>query len=833
VTPAPEYRFGAFALRPATRELLANGQPQRLGERAFDILLALVQVGGEPVSRETLFDRAWPGRAVLDDNLKVQVMALRRALGAEVVLTVPGRGYRLGLPVQAGGADAAPAVQATAAAPTAATLFGREALLDQLGTLLAQERLVSLVGPGGMGKTRLALAAVERCARTAFGDGHAWVELAPLADARMLPSTVARALALPPGAGEAAITAALRPLRLLLVLDNAEHLRDAVATWTAAVLAAAPQVTVLVTSQEPLQLAAERVLRVEGLATPGDDTAAAVNASAAGALFLARARAVDDRFVLDETNAAAVAEICRRLDGIPLALELAAARVPLLGAAGVAQRLGEALALLTRGARDAPARQQTLRAALQWSHALIDAPQKAVFRRLGVFAGGFELASAERVAAFGGLDDWGVLDQLEALLAKSLLQVDPGAGTRRFRLLEAARQFALERLQDAGEAATARRRHAEALLAIFEVANERLNATPTLPWLHALQPELPNLRAALEWALGVDGDLGLAIRLCGASGVFWALVGLDAESGPIMRRLERHVDERVPLFDRARFWLAVVQRNSDPSYSPAELLQAAERAVALAREGGFALLLYRALGLWLPLAHRMGVAVDVAATAAEMRSLEGADWSPLQRRARRATEAFAAFVAGDWPQVAEAARREAALMREAGDLYRAWFAAHRLALAETALGRPGQAVAAMRQAVDEIRAAGLLRHCWQQVAMLSVTMIEAGGAPAETVHEVVRLLRGAGAVSWMGSHLAEWLVQQRQAADAARFMGWLARRRAERGERPDGHAQQALQRAEAGLQALASAEQIAAWRAEGETWLDDDAALALLAVPAR
>ena len=642
---------------------------------------------------------------------------------------MPGRGYRLGLPVHSG---AQPLAAPPARAPAAA-LFGREGLLEELGRQLAQRRLVSLVGPGGIGKTRLARAALEREAAAAFGDGHALVELAPLADARRLASTVARALALPPGANETAVVAALRPLRLLLVLDNAEHLRDAVASLVETLLAGAPQLTVLVTSQEPLQLAAEHVLRVEGLATPHDDTPAAVAASAAGALFVARVQAADPGFVLDATHAAAVAEVCRRLDGIPLALELAAARVPLLGPAGVLERLGEALALLTRGMRGAPARQQTLRAALQWSHALLDAPQKAVFRRLAVFAGGFEPGSAEAVAAFGGLDSWAVLEQLEALLAKSFVVIEPGPGPRRLRLLETARQFALERLQDAGEAATARRRHAEATLAIFELATERLNATPTLPWLQALQPELPNLRAALEWALGADGDEGLAIRLCGGSGVFWALVGLDAESGPIMRRLEPHVDERVPLFDRARFWLAVVQRNSDASYSPAELLQAADRAVALAREGGFGLLLYRALGLWLPLAHRMGVTVDVAATAAEMRALEGADWTPLQRRSRRATEAFAAFLAGDWPRVAEAARREVALMREAGDLYRAWFATHRLALAETALGRPAQAVAAMRQAVDEIRAAGLLRHCWQQVAMLSVTLIEAGDAPAETV----------------------------------------------------------------------------------------------------
>ncbi len=827
MSPSSEFRFGKFALRPASRELLLAGQPLRLGERAFDILLALLEAAGEPVSREALFNRAWPGRAVLDDNLKVQVMALRRALGAEAVVTVPGRGYRLGLPIEpATAATAAPAVAG------AATLFGREALLDRLGGLLARERLVSLVGPGGIGKTRLAMATLAAPGHARFADGHALVELASVADARMLPSTLARALALPHGAGEEAIVAALQPLQLLLVLDNAEHLREAVASLVAAVLAGAPRVVVLVTSQEPLQLAAEVLLRVDGLATPPGNDPAEVAASAAGALFVARAQAADSGFVLDAANAPAVAEVCRRLDGIPLALELAAARVPLLGAAGVLQRLGAALALLTRGARDAPARQQTLRAALQWSHALLDAPQQAVFRRLAVCAGGFDLDSAERVAGFGGLDGWAVIEHLEALLAKSFVQRVPAPGAHRFRLLETARQFALERLEDAGEAAAARRRHAESTLVVFEAASERLNATPTLPWLQALQPELPNLRAALEWALGPDGDLQLAIRLCGASGVYWALMGLDAESGPILRRLAPHVNEQVPLFDRARFWLAVIQRNSDAGYVPAELLQAAERAVALAREGGFSLLLYRALGLWLPLAHRMGVRADVAATAAEMRALEGVDWSPLQRRARRATEAFEAFVAGDWPRVAEAARREAALLREAGDLYRAWFAAHRLALAETALGRPGNAVVAMQQAVDEIRAAGLLRHCWQQVAMLTVTQIEAGGAPAASVHEVVRLLRGAGALSWMGSHLAEWLVQQRHAADAARFMGWLVQRRAQRGERPDGLATRSMERAEAGLLALAAPAQIAAWRTEGQAWLDDDAAAALLAAPA-
>jgi predicted ATPase len=376
------WRFGRCELRPATRELLLDGRPQKLGERAFDLLLALAEAEGRPVSRDDLFDRAWPGRAVLEDNLKVQVMALRRLLGTEAVVTVPGQGYRLGLPRL----DASPPPD----------LFGRDADLDRLLQRLAPGRLLTLVGPGGIGKTRLALAAA---AQAGPADGTLVVELAPLADPRALAGTVARALALPPGAGEAALLAALKPLALRLVLDNAEHLHDAVAGLAEQVLEAAPGVTLLVTSQEPLGLAGEQVLRLDGLAVPADDSAAALAASPAAALFAARAAALG--FAPGPADAAALARLCRRLDGIPLALELAAARVPLLGVAGVERHLDEALALLTRGHRGAPPRQQTLRGALQWSHGLLDDAQKAVFRRLAVFAGGFSLEFAQAVAGAG------------------------------------------------------------------------------------------------------------------------------------------------------------------------------------------------------------------------------------------------------------------------------------------------------------------------------------------------------------------------------------------------------------------------------------------------
>ena len=809
-TVAREIRLGRFELRPDTRELCEHGRPLRIGERAFDILLALVDAGGRPLSRDALFERAWPGRVVLDDNLKVQVMALRRLLGRDAVITVPGQGYRLGLPL-----DAPPSPGDTP------DLIGRAADLAGVAAQLRPGRLVSVVGPGGIGKTRLAQAAAAAAAASgAFADGTAFVELAPLADARLVPGTVARALGLPPGSSDAALLAALRPLALLLVLDNAEHLLDAVAAFVGTLRDAAPSVAVLVTSQEPLGLPAEAVVRLDGL-----------SADASAALFDARARAFDPDFAPAGDDAAALARICGRLDGIPLALELAAARVPLLGVQGVERKLGEALALLSRGARGAPPRQQTLRAALQWSHALLDDAQKTVFRRLAVFSGSFAPETAEAVAAGGALDRWAVLDALQSLAEKSLLQRLPAdAPGPRLQLLETTRLFASERLDESGEAGERRRRHAEAIAKLFEAAEERYNATPALPWLNALLPELPNLRAAVEWALGVDGDEGLAIRLCAAAGSFWAMTGQHAESGPPLKRLASRVDSdgRVPLETRARFWLAVANRGADYSFSWTETADACERAVALAREGGFATLLHRALGHGVSLAHRLGRPVDPAAVADEMRAIEGDDWSPLQRRSRRTTEAFAVMLRGDWVRYGELQRQELQLLRDAGDEYRAWFAAHRLALADMAQGRADAAVALMQPAVDEIRRAGLQRHCWQQVALLAVAMIEAGHAPPGPVQEAVRLMRGAGAMTWSACHLGEWLAQQGRHADAARLIGWATRRLAERGESATEQGERARARALAAIVAAAGDARAAAWQAEGERWNDDDAAQALL-----
>jgi predicted ATPase/DNA-binding winged helix-turn-helix (wHTH) protein len=821
-TPAPPLRFGACELHPATRELRVGGVGVRVGERAFDLLLTLAEARGEVVTRDALFDRVWRGTVVGDENLKVQVMALRKLIGAEAIVTVPGRGYRLALPMH----------DTPAPSPAPDALFGRDDDLQKVQAAFGTARLVTLAGPGGIGKTRLALAAAQA---SAWADGSVVAELAPLADASHLVPTLVRALSLAPGSTQPALLQTLRPLQLLLVLDNAEHLRDVVATLATELLAAAPALRLLVTSQEPLRVEGETVLRLDGLALPAVDDPAAVMASPAVALLCARVRTADPRFVLTPADAANAATLCRRLDGIPLAIELAAARVPLLGLAGVLERLAEPLALLTRGTRGAPERQQTLRGALAWSHGLLADAEKRVLRRLSVFAGGFDLAIAQRLLGNAGdadtPDEWQVIDHVQSLTDKSLLELQAIGETRRLRMAEVTRAFALERLRESGELAAAQRRHALAVLARFEDAEARYSATPVLAWTRALMPDLANLRAALQWALGDSGrpgDEALAIRLMGASGGFWALAGLLGESGPLLRRLAPRVDERLDAPAQALFWMAVANRGADPAFSADETYAALERVLEITRAAGLDTLRHRALGLQPTLALRLGRQVDTDAVAAEMRACEGADWSTLQRRARRNCENFALFQRGDWAAYAATQRHELRLQLEAGDDYHAWVVAHRLALAEIASGHAAEAVAVMQPIVDNILAQGFQRHCWQQVALLAVAHIETGSAPTPVVHQAVRLMRGAGAMDWMGGHLADWLTQRGRWADAARLLGWLLPRQA--GRPVDAQTLAAQARVDARLGAQVSAVQIQAWQAQGARWADDDVALMLLAV---
>ena len=446
--------FGRFRLLTRQRELRLGDATVALGSRAFDVLLILVAAGGELVTKEELLARVWPGAVVEESNIQVQVSALRKALGEErnLILTVPLRGYRFTGEVRALDAEgrvlsAAPPepAQAPRQNPTnlpapVSDFIGRETELRELRELLRHNRLVSLVGTGGIGKTRLGLEAA-RATLEDFPDGVWLAELAPLTDPDLVASAINTALGLQSGAGRwtsERLAAALRGRRLLLVLDNCEHVIGAAAREAETLLHAVPGAYILATSQEPLGLDGECTYRLSPLEFPAEETAelAAALRHDAVRLFVARARAADPHFNLSERNAATVATICRRLDGIPLAIELAAARAAALGIEGLARRLDLRFHVLTGGRRTALPRHQTLRATLDWSHRLLAEPDRIVLRRLAVFAGTFSLEAAASVVADPALAEWEVIGRIAELVDKSLVVADAAGAVRRYRLLE-------------------------------------------------------------------------------------------------------------------------------------------------------------------------------------------------------------------------------------------------------------------------------------------------------------------------------------------------------------------------------------------------------------
>nr|MDQ6925919.1 winged helix-turn-helix domain-containing protein [Candidatus Eremiobacteraeota bacterium] len=588
--------FDTFELQPVQRRLVVGGVPVAIGARAFDVLVALAERAGQLVSKQELLDLAWPGLVVEENNLQVQIAALRKLLGPQAIATIPGRGYRLamapkGLAVpEAGGAT--PRVGADAGAPTTAVeeLFGRQDDIDALRKSIREHGLVTIVGPAGIGKTRLAEAAVRPHA-DAFAEGMRLVELAPLVDATLVAPTIARALGVAMGDAPSSLERALQALasqRLLLVLDNCEHVLEAVDAFVTPLRRSAPRIHVLATSQELLRHPDEHVYRLGPLSVPGEVAHAPSLDVAAGAgavqLFVARVRALVNGFALTAKNVAGVVEICRRLDGIPLAIELAAARVPLLGVEGVRQRLDERFRLLTGGARVALRRHQTLRAALEWSHGLLTAPEQTVFAALGVFSGSFALESVQSLVAGPEIDAWAVLEHLGALVDKSLVAVEGGAAdVPRYRLLETTRAFALELLAASGATLRTLRRHAEVTLEIFEHAHrDVMRGMPSADLLPRLMPDLDNLRGALRWAAGTDGDYRIAVALFGAAiegqGQFY-FVALSAETWRWRQVLRSRVDASMPGAIAARFWLACALWGG--VLSPTEAADDARRAIAL------------------------------------------------------------------------------------------------------------------------------------------------------------------------------------------------------------------------------------------------------------
>jgi predicted ATPase/DNA-binding winged helix-turn-helix (wHTH) protein len=537
----PVIEFGRFRISPHRRELLADGRPVDLGGRAFDVLMALVEAHGSVVSKDELLRRVWPGRIVEESGLLVQISTLRKALGRhrDLIKTIAGRGYQFtGDLRRAMNAEDLASLPPPQSPPTnlrepMSELIGRHAEVRSVTDLLLTHRLVTLTGAGGIGKTRLALE-VARQVLPRHADGVWIAELGSLTDPGLVPVAVATALGLTLKADVVTpdvVATAIGAKRVLLVLDNCEHLIEAVTRMGEALLSASSAICLLVTSREALRTDGEWIYPVSPLEVPAEGTqdAEGLLRSSSVKLFIARARPLAPDFMTDEQMTRTIGRICRRLDGIPLAIELAAVRASALGVEGVADRLDDRFRLLTGGLRTALLRHQTMRATLDWSYELLPEPERIVLRRVAIFAGSFTLESAGSVATSQDMPSAVVVDCIVNLVAKSLVSVNVGRPNVQYRLLETTRAYGLEKLVDSGELEGFARRHAEYYRDVFEGLANEWRTQPRSAWLATYGRQVDNLRAALDWAFSPNGDAPIAIALTIAAVPLWFQLSLMEE----------------------------------------------------------------------------------------------------------------------------------------------------------------------------------------------------------------------------------------------------------------------------------------------------------------
>jgi predicted ATPase/DNA-binding winged helix-turn-helix (wHTH) protein len=539
--PPELYRFGPFELQPDKRRLLKDGAAIPLRPRAFDLLTALVDRAGHLVTKDELLDQVWPKMVVEEAALHVQVSALRKVVGADAITTVSGRGYQFTLPVTTGNGEANRAARSKHNLPYHLTSFvGRDQEIAQLEELVKANRLVTLTGAGGVGKTRLAIEVARRLT-DAFPDGVWLMELAALSDPRLVPQAVAQALEVKEQPTRSVIETLCNYLaskKLLLVLDNVEHLLEACAHLVDEIVRHSPDIAVLVTSRERLGMTGELTYRVPSLTVPGTSetlTLESVSRYEGVRLFVERAKLARPDFDLTAENAASVASICARLDGMPLAIELAAPRLRSRSVEELIRGLDQRFALLADGWRTALPRHRTLRSMLDWSYDLLTEREQAMLRRAAVFVGGWTLEAAEQVCVGDGIETSDVVEQLTSLVDKSLIMTDEQATVTRYAMLETVRQYALDRLRESGEVAQWRGSHLACFVALALEFNKEVMGTKQEAWVARIASEHDNLRAALAWSTESNSLEGL--RLAVALDAFWRIRGFLAEGRAWFARL--------------------------------------------------------------------------------------------------------------------------------------------------------------------------------------------------------------------------------------------------------------------------------------------------------
>ena len=590
--------FGSFRLYP-TQQLLLDGEKHvRLGSRARDILITLLERPGQVIKKEELIARVWPDTFVEEGNLKVHVAALRKALGDghagnRYITNVPGRGYCFVAPIsvseeqQIAVRRPPPGETPQDLPPPLARLVGRSEITVSLAAQLSEHRFVTIVGPGGIGKTTVALAVADALIAKFKGRVY-FVDLAALSDPSLVASTLASALGVAVRSENPtrALVSFLKDKEVLIVLDSCERVIEAAASLAENAFNGARRTHILATSREPLRVEGERVHRMPPLAGPPSSahiTAAEALAFPAVQLFVERAAASLDAFELTDADAPIVADICRRLDGIALAIEIAAGRADAFGIAGLAALLDDRFRLVMRGRRTALTRHQTLTTTLDWSYALLPETERVVLRRLAVFRGIFTMDSASAVLARDGFSASSAVDSVANLIAKSLVSAGIDGGVAQYRLLDTTRAYAFVKLTESGEGETFARIHATHYLELLDKAAVEWETRPAREWLEKHRHLIDNVRAALDWAFSAKGDPGIGVGLTVAAEPLWYQLSLMSEYG---ERVERALsssaanrDARHEMVLQASLGMLMQTRGSMPKTTAAwgAALEAAER----------------------------------------------------------------------------------------------------------------------------------------------------------------------------------------------------------------------------------------------------------------
>ncbi|MCA6106288.1 ATP-binding protein [Bradyrhizobium cenepequi] len=536
--------FGPFRLHVGQRRLERDGSPIQLGGRALDLLIALVERAGTVVSKNDLLARVWPDVIVDEGSLRVQVAGLRKALGdgeagARYLTTVSGQGYcfvgRLSHPSSQAPPSIGPTSEPPHNLPARPTrMVGRDQAVRDISAKLRSERFVTIVGPGGVGKTTVAVSAGHDLLEE-FAGAVSFLDFGALYDPALVPNVVASTLGLLSQAGNPSdsLVNLLRDKRMLLILDCCEHVIETVAALAERLYAEAPQLHVLATSRESLRVEGEHVHRLQPLSSPPDDgglTAAQALAFPAVQLFVERAAASGGRFVeLSDADARLVGEICRRLDGIALAIELAASRASSSNIKDTVALLNDAFKLLGEGQRAVLPRHQTLRATFDWSYKLLSDPERMVLRRMSVFAGSFTLEAARSVAGAEHADDGEVIGAIASLVAKSMLATGKSGASTRYRLLDTARAYALERLAVSADGDATARRHARYFLRLLQGISNNPAGSSEMNGFAAIADQFANIRAALTWCFSEHGDRATGVALAAAAMPFFLKLSLFAE----------------------------------------------------------------------------------------------------------------------------------------------------------------------------------------------------------------------------------------------------------------------------------------------------------------